>query len=1260
MRLLAKVWRLLFGSVPHEALPLMLLACGVAPIAAQVNSPQIPVTGNLGAGGNFPTFNGGSLVFSADANRNMVYPETSAFVIKVISTASLTATRNLIAPNGYYAFSVQNATSGGQSIQVIGASGTGCTIANGSATLVLGDGVNYICAGSSGASTVYPGAGIGNSTGSTWGTSYSSSNTIPANFLASIPYSQLTGSVPTWNQSTTGNAATATNISTSGTANQVWGMNSGATAQGWQTVSGSGTVSNCTTQFAFFYAAVTGTTASCDPDLTDNGTVIAATKPITITGSTHGLSMPAGTAVSGSTGSVVYSVDATNGYAEVNENNTGLDRLCSTGNAQCAAPNASMTISGVSCALGGSCAPPVVCAGSASPCYLQQINPTTGATTTTSSITGGTTAIPVASCASFTFAPGSIIAIENVSAVEWMVGVSCVGTTLTVTRGFYGTTAGSYASGATVAQMTTGYSTSATSAPYFYTLGNGAVGYNGSSNVAANQTAFQGFTTFNGGVTLTGSLVNLNGGNATIYSPQATFFEPTNPGTTCNTFGGAYQAYTGSNSWFAGGTNQYCTTGTNLVPPNVYAIVPGSTSALPTTGAVPAVTITKAGVVNVPTGGNYEINGVPVGSSINAIKASQLVGVTPGVAVVAGSSATGTTDSAGPINTAIAAGNVHLVVDSGFALSTALVLASNTWIECTSPQFGFIMQATTNIPVLTNANRNAPTTADGTGGFVVSNQTDQNIKVTGCMLNANSTQAVTGTNGAGVAHAVNPSTGVIVNGVEFTGVNGLTLDHDEVYDPGAYAVAGANDSNVYVTNSYLHNPVPKVAKKNTAGVQFVGPDLYMWVQNDLINSGDDAIAFNAEDCNLIHSGFTPLPVCAVTGWKWGQIQHVHINHNTLQNASFGIRLLDANELLDDVEVSDTAGNVCGNAFTMQAYFPSAVGLGNIGRVNVDGWRVQTDGTCNDFSFPYNFFLGLAAQQLSINHVQYVNPAVNWPLIYFPSALGTIGTLDLHDWDLTTATSTFSDVVVTNGPIGQVNASGLNWNDSVGTGNFFSGSTVPSVITVSNYAGPNLLLASGYAPATENGDAFTNTYAATTVFLNTTFNEHTSGTALAGTTPATCVGCTTAWVNTASSWTYGTNLVTSSTTGTSGSNSATIATGHANGTFRVAVSSCVTPFGCELFVRETDSNNYVYIYMSSAGTQLFNVTSGTQTQIGSTITGTSFAGNYTVVMSGTAISLTTPNGSTSGTTANTGTIVGMNLFTGSGTPYAITSMSLKSF
>ena len=80
-------------------------------------------------------------------------------------------------------------------------------------------------------SQVYPGAGIANSTGSSWGTSYGVSGTgsvcltsncslitpnlgtpsaVTLTNGTGLPYSGLTGVVPTWNQNTTGNAATAT------------------------------------------------------------------------------------------------------------------------------------------------------------------------------------------------------------------------------------------------------------------------------------------------------------------------------------------------------------------------------------------------------------------------------------------------------------------------------------------------------------------------------------------------------------------------------------------------------------------------------------------------------------------------------------------------------------------------------------------------------------------------------------------------------------------------------------------------------------------------------------------------------------------------------------------------------------------------------------------------------------------------------------------------------------------------------------------
>jgi hypothetical protein len=48
----------------------------------------------------------------------------------------------------------------------------------------------------------------------------------------------LSGDIPNNAANTSGNAGTASAIATNGSANQVWGMNSSATAQGWQTISG--------------------------------------------------------------------------------------------------------------------------------------------------------------------------------------------------------------------------------------------------------------------------------------------------------------------------------------------------------------------------------------------------------------------------------------------------------------------------------------------------------------------------------------------------------------------------------------------------------------------------------------------------------------------------------------------------------------------------------------------------------------------------------------------------------------------------------------------------------------------------------------------------------------------------------------------------------------------------------------------------------------------------------------------------------------
>ena len=162
----------------------------------------------------------------------------------------------------------------GYPVTFVGSVGTDNMIASvvgdGTATdCLIGTGVFAACPGTGGGGMTWPAAaGIANyAGGNAWGTSYSSTNTIPANFISTL------------NQSTTGNAATATNLSTNGTANQVWGMNAGATAQGWQTVTaggGSGTVSpnNGSAGAAAYYPTNSGSTTVSPSSIVFNTTAV--------------------------------------------------------------------------------------------------------------------------------------------------------------------------------------------------------------------------------------------------------------------------------------------------------------------------------------------------------------------------------------------------------------------------------------------------------------------------------------------------------------------------------------------------------------------------------------------------------------------------------------------------------------------------------------------------------------------------------------------------------------------------------------------------------------------------------------------------------------------------------------------------------------------------------------------------------------------------------------------------------------------------
>jgi hypothetical protein len=195
----------------------------------------------------------------------------------------------------------------------------------------------------------------------------------------------------------------------------------------------------------------------------------------------------------------------------------------------------------------------------------------------------------------------------------------------------------------------------------------------------------------------------------------------------------------------------------------------------------------------------------------------------------------------------------------------------------------------------------------------------------------------------------------------------------------------------------------------------------------------------------------------------------------------------------------------------------------------------------------------------------------------------------------------------------------------------------------------------------------------TIYLNTTFNEATSG-ALTGTTPATCTnGCTGTWL--ASNYGGGTNAWSylnpgAGSTGT-GYNSAPsyINIGQTNYTMRVTPKTGNTGGGQQIYVRYTpNSLNFVVVQVDSAATggagiAIADITSGTGTTLGTPSTVNCGTNQITIVVNGTSITASCNGASTGGTlpggSANTtATYAGM-VVSVSGETWSLAHMEVSS-
>ena len=160
------------------------------------------------------------IIYPTDADFTMTTsgaaPQSTNNFLQVTSTPSLTTTRKLIAPLFVgQEYTVQNNTTGGQEIEIIGPSGTGVLVPNGATMSVVCDGTNYLLATTSG--TGATGAtGVTGSTGATGSTGVSGStgSTGASGFTGSTGTTGSTGSAGT--TGTTGATGTTGNTGSTG------------------------------------------------------------------------------------------------------------------------------------------------------------------------------------------------------------------------------------------------------------------------------------------------------------------------------------------------------------------------------------------------------------------------------------------------------------------------------------------------------------------------------------------------------------------------------------------------------------------------------------------------------------------------------------------------------------------------------------------------------------------------------------------------------------------------------------------------------------------------------------------------------------------------------------------------------------------------------------------------------------------------------------------------------------------------------------
>lgn len=131
---------------PQRITLLLVLTAVVLTATLAWATTYIYLGGPIGNQGSFAPLGGTTVTFTSDANHTATLADYSPLGVNVVSTATLTATRQLVLPlEQGGAWLVYNNTTGGQAISVGGATGTTVTVANASSAVCWSpDGANFV------------------------------------------------------------------------------------------------------------------------------------------------------------------------------------------------------------------------------------------------------------------------------------------------------------------------------------------------------------------------------------------------------------------------------------------------------------------------------------------------------------------------------------------------------------------------------------------------------------------------------------------------------------------------------------------------------------------------------------------------------------------------------------------------------------------------------------------------------------------------------------------------------------------------------------------------------------------------------------------------------------------------------------------------------------------------------------------------------------------------------------------------------------